>query len=419
MDSLSSFERDLRELAGEGAFTEAIEEHSAAAGAADMQVAAGADDMQVAGKQIVGWPAGAEQNVAAGAAEVQMAAADAELEQMSGDMNEKAIYNYCKHHVLCVNDVSLQTVKDSTEGLAHWAFDGIECGASSTLRRQMNRQLERPEHRATQSMVKHLPPAMLKKFTQGWALSGKKSFDFVTDSKERVNYVDNQHEKERVFLTVGKIAQELGDERDPEVQEKAWRWACGAWNAHTDEDEWVRYSEWLEEYRYGFEIDKDKDLVGEKSLLSKQYKDVEDTNPWRKAAKEYKACLNFAQHFGMKVGKVALEDVKASKQGLDGWADIGDPVLGGKTPAASEKLPRVPVRQPPKPPKVSKVESASSSVNRRGAIGGGGKGGAAGKGTAKGSSSKEGWNPAAMADILKSFKTTSSTSTRSQRRRAC
>ena len=177
-----------------------------------------------------------------------------QLGRCDDEYDRKAIQNFATARGLVNSEVTLQMVCDSEEKYYHWAFLDENLAAGGTLNRQMWRQLEKPEFREAREVAKHLPPAILKKLRAAWA-SGKKKFDFVTEEKEMSLYSENLHRLRRIYLTETSLAREFGSVDDEESKDKAWRWACGCWHADTTDDVWLIWSEWLGEYKYGYEVD--------------------------------------------------------------------------------------------------------------------------------------------------------------------
>ena len=113
----------------------------------------------------------------------------------------------------------------------------------------------------------------------------------------------------------------------------------GAWNAHTEDDKWLEWSDWVGEWKYGFYEHELVNLTGERQSLKTQYSNSKDTNPWRVEAKKWKATMNYAAHHKMQPSKASLDKIENHNWGIEGWASIGEPNVGGR-PTVDKVVPK-------------------------------------------------------------------------------
>ena len=91
-----------------------------------------------------------------------------------------------------------------------------------------------------------------------------------------------------------------------------------------------------------------------------------DMNVGEIAATENKACLNYAHHYKVRPITVNLAGVRATPLGVEGWAKVGDPPIGGrptaKTAAAAVKPKPMPSAREQKATRRGRGESAGDGL---------------------------------------------------------
>ena len=116
-------------------------------------------------------------------------------------------------------------VQADSEGVGYWACYEKDLSANGAIGRNMSRMLEDSRLGHIKSIVRYLPPHLVKKMRAAWEV--KRDFDFISENKITSIYTDNRDQLQRPFYTLVGLARELGDVNNEWCKEKAWDWACG------------------------------------------------------------------------------------------------------------------------------------------------------------------------------------------------
>ena len=238
-----------------------------------------------------------------------------------------AIQNYAQGKGVPKEQVSLQDVENSKEGIFYWATVDGDWRSRGKEGQAFHRAV-RHNMQATE-IYAVLDDSLAKEFRQKWSL--RQSFEFVKEERTiRSEYSKTEEDAGRM-VTKAQLAVALGVTAYPEG-------SPGHQDVHRQVDRYFDLSKQTggRFFVYNKWLDAETVLLVEKLLrvtCSKSWAQIATesttTNKWETKARECKARRAFAIAKGLHVDAVSLSQVESSPEGVAGWADTLITVGGG------------------------------------------------------------------------------------------
>lgn len=244
---------------------------------------------------------------------------------------DNAFQIFAQAKCVTLEDVTLQQIEADPLGFEGWAFKDVDTSSQGALRQSIRISLDKPENHKQKQIYKYLSAVMQCKFALAWGTD--RNFEFLNETKQTELYSETKAGKKRRWMTPQAIAGILGDATDPDNLRSAYKWCDECWTYEDpDETVWWKWSSWLGRYLFLYEEEVEEEMEGEKHSSPTQLQNK--VNLFEQAALERKSILNYALKFKLKPNLVSIDLVKASKLGIQGWAEAGEPdnKAGGRPP---------------------------------------------------------------------------------------
>ena len=280
---------------------------------------------------------------------------------------QTAIVNFARAKSLRPEEVSIEQVASSAEGVGHWAFvDAPLQNARSAEAQAFKRSLAHEQFvedggTGWAKLYPQLLDSMKAQFRRDWAV--RRDFQFTRECRIHRQKHSVEDIEEGEYMNKLQIYNALGGKDDPEAVRQGDSYIA---TAHRVGGKFVVENAWTQAENVLFI----KKLLRVTTLeeweqLSEGYTKI---NYWEEKLKESRAIRNFAHAYGRTPAQVPLEEIRRHPLALDGWANMALAL-----PAAGS---------------ASEATAASSSAGGKAGASGRGAGGGARQPAGRGAESK-------------------------------